>query len=232
MKITVSRDEIKDMIRTKYGITSDFLLEISTENANTVKEVSSKIATSSIVERAKQSAPAPVVYDNPIKVDSSGFIVADSEEEKVVPVKLPSKAATKKSHHKKKEKVSRTCVICGKNFYTENEKAKTCSAHCRSVLVAKICKEKNIKCGRKATAFNEGPLPSNPKIDYSKYGIIIEQFLNSTGRTTSVDLEGLSPTGMCSRYATAAKMFGFRDKISLNANSKYNELTMSKIGVE
>lgn len=37
MKIVLSRDEIRDLIKEKYGLTGDFLLEISTENSAKTK---------------------------------------------------------------------------------------------------------------------------------------------------------------------------------------------------
>ena len=220
MKITVSRQEIEDMIREKYGMNSDFILEISDEKA--VKRTQDIQPPSYIPQKNK-----PVVYSSPIKVDSSGFIVNDNES-----IDKPLKV-DKGSHHSKKKnvKISKKCEICGKPFYTSGE-ARTCSPHCRSLLTAKICKEKGIKVGRHSTNKPSSvDVPANPKIDYTKYGVIIEDFLNSdnVGRTMSLDLEGLTAKGMCCRYAIAAKMFGLRDKITLSANKKFNELTMSKV---
>lgn len=72
-------------------------------------------------------------------------------------------------------------------------------------------------------------IPDRPVVDYEKYALRIEEFLNSTGKTMKIeDLEGLTLAGMEYRIRTAARMYDLNDKIRLTKSSKYNELYISK----
>ncbi|MBO7450431.1 MAG: hypothetical protein J6U54_08675 [Clostridiales bacterium] len=144
MKVVVSRDEIKQMISEKFGLT-DFILEISSENAVKVKP---EIVTT--VNNQNQ------IID--VKIEKSNGDV---------PVEEPKK---KKSDH----------------------------------------------------------IPTNTVVDYEKYALMIEEFLNSTGTTMGVDLEGLTPAGMEYRIRTAARMYGLNGRFILTKSTKYNEIYISK----
>ncbi len=141
MKIVLSRDEIKKMVAEKYGITADYILEISTENAT----------------KTRQEMITTVNSNNQV-VD---FKVEKPEEE---------------------------------------------------------LKKKPIK----------NPFPEKTTVDYEKYALRIEEFLNSTGKTMTVNLEGLSLGGMEWRIRTAAKMYGLSGKFKITKSTKFNELYITK----
>lgn len=153
MKVVVSRDEIKQMISEKFGLT-DFILEISSENAVKVKP---EIVTT--VNNQNQ------VID--VKIEKSNGDVPIEDPNVVEVVEKPKK---KKSDH----------------------------------------------------------IPTNTVVDYEKYALMIEEFLNSTGTTMSVDLEGLTPAGMEYRIRTAARMYGLNGRFILTKSTKYNEIYISK----
>lgn len=75
-------------------------------------------------------------------------------------------------------------------------------------------------------------VPKNPKIDYAVYGEAIEEFLKSGKDFAMLPMEdGLKNSGLLYRYRTAAEMFGFREKIALNAPKRHsNELIISLPG--
>lgn len=146
MKVVVSRDEIKQIISEKFGLT-DFILEISSENAVKVKP---EIVTT--VNNQNQ------IID--VKIEKSNGDVPVEELKK----------KQKKSDH----------------------------------------------------------IPTNTVVDYEKYALMIEEFLNSTGTTMGVDLEGLTPAGMEYRIRTAARMYGLNGRFILTKSTKYNEIYISK----
>lgn len=72
-------------------------------------------------------------------------------------------------------------------------------------------------------------IPNKAVVDYDKYALRIEEFLNSTGKTMKVDdLEGLTLAGMEYRIRIAARMYDLNTKIKITKSSKYNELYISK----
>lgn len=106
------------------------------------------------------------------------------------------------------------CVICGQPFIPKTKKVVTCSRSCRSKYIYK----NRISKGN--------PNLGHQRIDIEKYGLVIENFLNSSGKTASVDLEGLSLSGMSYRYNKAAKAYDYESKVKLSVNN--NELFLVK----
>ena len=216
LTLTITEEEIIDILREKYQVSSDMnlVLEIVPET-----QKYRAVTTTSIDKRPNIPATKPV---KTFKTDKEGLIVTtnDTEFEKP-PVK---KQETKIVSKKQASDEIRKCEICGAVFTSLREGTRTCSPHCRSLLTMKIRKGQAKKAVKPTKQHKDGL-----KVDYTEYGVRIENFLKSTGRTASVDLEGLTASGMLYRYRKAAEIFGFNKKIKLNANQKYNELTMSKV---
>ena len=72
-------------------------------------------------------------------------------------------------------------------------------------------------------------IPKEPKLDYSYYAKVIEEFLNSSQKFMEAPHEdGIKPSGLLYRYNVAAEMYGFRKDISLNASAAQHKLIISK----
>ena len=103
----------------------------------------------------------------------------------------------------------------------------------KDVPLKKKSKKHKTSKSRKYTPAGKGEIeiPKNPKLDYTVYGQVIEDFLNSGNDFMVVPLdEGIKNSGMLYRYRIAAKLFGFYNKISLNASRPTGQLIMSRPG--
>lgn len=184
MKITLSREEIKELVATHYGLNADFLLEISSERASAVRNDVTTITTvnsnNQVVDIQHQP---PVIHSDDARTDSNT----------VEHISAPSPDVAFKK-----------CEVCGKKFIPKTKKVRTCSKSCRSKL---IYNERKAKTGEAVT---------RDAVDYEKYGIIIEDFLNSSDSIRIVDRENLSLNGILYRYRKASKLFNFEDKLKFS----------------
>ena len=118
MKITLSRDEIKGLVKAKYGITTDdFILEINNEGAKATRQVVDPVT-------AQPKEEPEVEYD--IKVDSNGFITDMVPKNNTF---VPFKDDRGRTFN-----YQNTCKICGKTFYTMTKPATVCSGSCLDKL--------------------------------------------------------------------------------------------------
>ena len=279
MKITLSRDEIRGLIKDKYGITDDsFILEISSEGAKTSREV---------IEPEKPQQPdrePEVEFD--ITVDANGFITD------MVPKNQPKSTVPFKDHLGRTWNYENVCKTCGKTFFSMAKPLDTCSKECmeayrkaqkeaakaeeakaiqpkkkktrrlpnKFTCTCKVCKKKflsdspaKLTCSEQCqeqlremrtlgvipqtkqnyrnfhSHVSGREVPKNPKLDYSIYGVKIEEFLASDQDFVVIDNENLTSSGMKDRYDIAARMFDLRDKISLSSNNHDNKLVMRKV---
>lgn len=112
MKITLSRDEIKGLVKDKLGIsTDDFILEILNDGSKTSRQV---------VEPQPAKEP-DVEYD--ITVDKNGFITD------MVP-KTQNSTVPFKDKYGRTYNYENKCKICGKTFFTMVAPASVCSEDC------------------------------------------------------------------------------------------------------
>jgi len=247
MKIVLSRDEIRDLIKEKYGLTGDFLLEISTENSAKIKIEAESDSTGKEPE---------VEYD--IKVDENGFITdMTPKDKKFVPftdyrgrtfnyenkckvcgktfytmtkpadvcsadcLKIKKKEATSA----KKITYTLKCKQCGVNFTSNSPSAKYCSGSCKELAAIQKA-EKSDKSMKKKASKSGG---RKSTIDYTIYAIKIEDFLNSDQDSVVIEpVEGITAAGTRDRYKVAATLFDLRDKVALSYNSKTGLFKMKR----
>lgn len=248
MKIVLSRDEIRDLIKEKYGLTGDFLLEISTENSAKVK-----------IETKSDSASKEPEVEYDIKVDENGFITDMTPKDKKFVPFTDYRGQTFNYENK--------CTVCGKTFYTMTKPASVCSADCLKIKKKEATSTKKVtytlKCKQCGVMFTSN-YPSNkycsnsckelaaiqkaekqnkngskkkgarsgrrkPTIDYTSYAIKIEDFLNSDQNSVVVEpAEGITAAGTRDRYKVAATLFDLRDKVALSYSSKTGLFKMKR----
>lgn len=224
MKLTLNRKEIEKIVKQHFQIPENakFKLEILSDDS---EKPAAKLST-------KTSQPE-VEYD--ITIDDHGFITDMAPKRKDATGKLREPIIDIRG---RKFNYENTCCICGKTFFTQVKPASCCSAECidkRNKKARKAAKDKVSTPKKKSRPRNNDKpigspfkIPAEPKIDCTQYGIKIEEFLKSDQNSIVVPLEGLTPIGMVYRYTIAANMFGYREKVKLNASRSKNQFIMSK----
>ncbi len=125
MKITLSRDEIKEIIRKYYNIEYDIKLEILEDK-----------------DKKMENKPAEPRYKT--VYDANGMLTD------VIPLNEDgSLSVPHRDHRGRTFKYENTCKVCGKVFYTNTKAADCCSQDCLNILnkelVENLKKEKKAK---------------------------------------------------------------------------------------
>lgn len=203
MKVTLSRDEIKEIIKKFYGFEQDIQLEIMQEQSD------------------KKNQPS-IYYETRCNPDGTiAEITAHNEDGSLV---FP-----RKNHKGMECKYQNTCKVCGKTFYTNTKPADCCSQDC--IDKAKAANKKPQKKYKKKTeskSKSKSFIVKNPKNDYFAIGQEIEDFCNSSEDQKIMRSDTLTIQGLYYRYRVAAKMFGYDDKLTMTASKVNNGVVMTK----
>lgn len=144
---------------------------------------------------------------------AASTVITVNSNNQVVDVKsTTAEEATDKKEVTEEKKIEPSlfsiCQVCGKKFISKNSNTKTCSRSCRSKLIYQGRKDRGL------------PAPVKNSVDYQKYGLIIEDFLNSSDSIRPIDDEGLTADGILYRYRRASKIFNFDDKVKFSREAK------------